>query len=253
MPGYLSMNKNITEEELLLRKRARRRLVGAVVLVLTAVIVLPIIFDEPKPDTETHEIDIHLFPKDAITDISPLIVPPDNALKDAVPEFIDQMELSTDSSAAYSDTPQPFEEEVQSVHSLENARKRHIPIPGIKPRFERTQTAQTQIETIPITRQPVNDVAPPPPAVAPPIERQSPVQQAGTFVVQLGAFSDQAKAQQQQNILLSKGFNAFTEPLEINGKMMTRVRIGPFVNRPAAQAELDKLRRFGLDGVITSQ
>jgi DedD protein len=53
--------------------------------------------------------------------------------------------------------------------------------------------------------------------------------------------------------LLSKGFNAFTEPLEINGKMMTRVRIGPFVNRPAAQAELDKLRRFGLDGVITSQ
>jgi DedD protein len=249
MPGYLSMNKNITEEELLLRKRARRRLVGAVVLVLTAVIILPIIFDEPKPDTETHEIDIHLFPKDTITDFSPLIVPPDNALKDTVPEFIDPMEFSTDSPVAYSDTPQPFEEEVQSVQNLENAGKRHIPIPGIKPRIERTQTAP--IQTTSITRQPESEVAPPPAAIS--IERQTPVQQAGTFVVQLGAFSDQAKAQQQQNALLSKGFNAFTEPLEINGKVMTRVRIGPFANRSAAQAELDKLRRFGQDGVITSQ
>lgn len=242
------MNKNITEEELLLRKRARRRLVGAVVLVLTAVIILPMIFDEPKPDTETHEIDIHLFPKDAITDISPLIVPPDNVLKDTAPEYLDQMEFSTDSPAAYSDLPQPFEEEGQSVKSLDSTHKKHIPIPGIKPRFERTQaTAQTT----PITQQPTSEIPPPPANVS--IERQTPAQQAGAFVVQLGAFSDQGKAQQQKNTLISKGFNAFTETLEINGKVMTRVRIGPFVSRSAAQAELDKLRRIGQDGVITSQ
>ncbi|MDC8445273.1 MAG: SPOR domain-containing protein [Nitrosomonas sp.] len=243
------MNKNITEEELLLRKRARRRLVGAVVLVLTAVIILPMIFDEPKPDTETHEIDIHLFPKDAITDISPLIVPPDNVLKDTVPEYIDQMEFSTDSPVAYSDMPQPFEEEAQLIQGLDSARKKHIPIPGIKPRFERTQT--TPAQTPPITQQPTGEVLPPPATVS--IERQTPVQQAGTFVVQLGAFSDQGKAQQQKDTLISKGFNAFTETLEINGKVMTRVRIGPFSSRSAAQAELDKLRRIGQDGVITSQ
>ena len=54
------MNKNISEEELLLRKRARRRLVGAIVLVLTAVIVLPAIFDEPKGEREKQEIAINL-------------------------------------------------------------------------------------------------------------------------------------------------------------------------------------------------
>lgn len=244
------MNKNITEEELLLRKRARRRLVGAVVLVLTAVIILPMIFDEPKPDTETHEIDIHLFPKDAITDISPLIVPPDNVLKDTAPEYIDQMEFSSDSPVAYSDMPpQPFEEEERSVQSMDSAPKRHIPIPGIKPRFERTQV--TPAQTTSITQQPSGEIPPPPATLS--IERQTPAQQAGAFVVQLGAFSDQGKAQQQQNTLISKGFNAFTETLEINGKVMTRVRIGPFANRPAAQAELDKLRRLGQDGVITSQ
>ena len=58
------MNKNITEEELLLRKRARRRLLGATVLVIASIVILPMIFDEPKPDTEKHEIDIHLFPEE---------------------------------------------------------------------------------------------------------------------------------------------------------------------------------------------
>jgi DedD protein len=54
------MSKNISEEELLLRKRARRRLVGAIVLVIFSIIVLPMIFDEPKPDSEEHEIAINL-------------------------------------------------------------------------------------------------------------------------------------------------------------------------------------------------
>ena len=54
------MTKNISEEELLLRKRARRRLVGAIVLVLISVVVLPIIFDEPKSENEKHEIAINL-------------------------------------------------------------------------------------------------------------------------------------------------------------------------------------------------
>ncbi len=54
------MTKNISEEELLLRKRARRRLIGAVFLVVLSVIVLPTFFDEPKPESKQHEIAINL-------------------------------------------------------------------------------------------------------------------------------------------------------------------------------------------------
>ena len=54
------MTTNISEEELLLRKRARRRLVGAIVLVLVSIIVLPAIFDEPKSNSEKQEIAINL-------------------------------------------------------------------------------------------------------------------------------------------------------------------------------------------------
>ena len=71
------------------------------------------------------------------------------------------------------------------------------------------------------------------------------------FVVQLGAFSDKTKAQQQLNNLMSNGINAYTETHILNGNVMTRVRIGPFSNRIAAEDELEKLKRRGLDGVVT--
>ncbi len=260
------MNKNITEEELLLRKRARRRLVGAIVLVLVAVIFLPMIFDDPKPDTETHEIDIHLFPKDAITGIPPLTAPSDHVSKNAASEYIDPMEFAQESPSAFSDIPQSFEQGESLIQGAESAApKRHIPIPGIKPRYERAQAAPTTtIQNAPIVRQqPAAETTPPPvsppaataspPATAVSSERPAPVQQGGAYVVQLGAFSDQTKAQQHQSMLISKGFNAFTETLTINGNVMTRVRIGPFANRALAQGELDKLRRLGQDGVVAPQ
>src|SRR5262245_9344808 len=44
------MARTISDEELQLKRRARRRLIGAIVLVITMVIVLPLVLDsEPKP------------------------------------------------------------------------------------------------------------------------------------------------------------------------------------------------------------
>lgn len=70
------------------------------------------------------------------------------------------------------------------------------------------------------------------------------------FVVQLGAFSDQLKAKQQQANLASNGFKAYTETLKIDNNEVTRVRIGPFMGRSAAENELKKLKKIGLDGVV---
>ena len=214
------MNKNITEEELLLRKRARRRLLGATVLVIASIIILPMIFDEPKPDTETHEIDIHLFPEEDITEIPPLVLPSEDfPQNNDIDQVIDQSELSTDFSHILQSLDQMSESEEQD----ESTKKNQTPIPGIKPRLE-----VVQAETI-----------------------KQPNQTTEEFVVQLGAFSDQSKAQQQLNSLISNGINAYTETHILNGNVMTRVRIGPFLNRMAAENELEKLKKQGLDGVVT--
>ena len=58
------MAKAISDEELQLKKRARRRLVGAIALVLLVVVFLPMVLDsEPKPLNQDISITIPPIPK----------------------------------------------------------------------------------------------------------------------------------------------------------------------------------------------
>src|SRR3954469_16217247 len=53
------MARPISDEELQLKKRARRRLVGAIVLVTAVAVILPMVLDsEPKP--VSHNVDIQI-------------------------------------------------------------------------------------------------------------------------------------------------------------------------------------------------
>ncbi|MBX9916157.1 MAG: SPOR domain-containing protein [Nitrosomonas sp.] len=239
------MNKNISEEELLLRKRARRRLVGAIILVLAAVIVLPAIFDEPKGGSEKQEIAINLpVAKNNRNDL---------ALKE---ESVSNEFSGMDDEAS----PElPGKSKAGSQHQdefsgMSNDQKR-IPIPGIKPKFDRRPVAiapevknNAAVNTAAAVPAPAPAATPISPSVAASVA--VPADVAKAFVVQLGAFSDQAKAKQQQANLLSSGFKAYTETLKVDHNEVTRVRIGPFTTRSAAEAELKKLKKIGLDGVV---
>jgi DedD protein len=53
------MARAISDEELQLKKRARRRLVGAVVLVTAVAVILPMVLDsEPRPVNQNVDIQI---------------------------------------------------------------------------------------------------------------------------------------------------------------------------------------------------
>lgn len=235
------MNKNISEEELLLRKRARRRLVGAIILVLAAVIILPAIFDEPKGGSEKQEIAINLPAAKSNKNNLALKEEPVN---NEFPGIDD--EASPELPGKYKAGSQHHDE----FSGMSNDQKR-IPIPGIKPKFDRRPVA--------VAPEVKNSVAANTPAAAPAATSASPsaaasvavpADAAKAFVVQLGAFSDQAKAKQQHANLLSSGFKAYTETLKVDHNEVTRVRIGPFTTRSAAEAELKKLKKIGLDGVV---
>lgn len=77
--------------------------------------------------------------------------------------------------------------------------------------------------------------------------------QEGAFVIQLGAFSDVSKAKQQQQNLVANGIRAYTETIRVGNNEMTRVRIGPFATRDAAEAEHERLKKTGLSGVVTTK
>jgi DedD protein len=62
--GDVATRTIVSDEEIQLRKRARRRLVGAIALVLLVVAAVPMVLDgEPKPHAE--QIEVHLDPTPA--------------------------------------------------------------------------------------------------------------------------------------------------------------------------------------------
>ena len=65
---------NISDEEIQFRKRARRRLVGAIVLVLIVVVVVPWILPADKPQQDAQQIDIRIPAQDA-SGYAPKVLP----------------------------------------------------------------------------------------------------------------------------------------------------------------------------------
>lgn len=241
------MNKNISEEELLLRKRARRRLVGAIVLVLAAVIILPAIFDEPKGGGEKQEIAINL-PPSKINKLD-LATPKENSVNRELP----------DEEGASSDLPNKpkMSSPIGDEFTESSSEQKRIPIPGIKPKIDRRLVAAAPEAKSAAVAKSIGTaqtaaVAPAAAAasLAPDTPIAAPADTAKSFIVQLGAFTDPAKAKQQQANLLTNGFKAYTETLKVDQNEVTRVRIGPFTSRSAAETELKKLKKIGLDGVV---
>jgi len=229
------MADNISEEELLLRKRARRRLVGAIALVIAAIIILPMIFDE-EPEISQHEIAIRLPSEAPMSEPAPSMSEPAPSLQDhdELSDDVQFEEIIEDEEMVGADEPFAFEPVAPSQFDTDPVEKldqqNDIPVPAVKPQ---KKIAAIGAEPTHIDRTPVSNVK--------------------EFVVQLGAFSDHSKARHQQQNLVSHGINAYTETLMTNNKEMMRVRIGPFSTRSAADQELVKLRKLGLDGVVTAK
>ena len=208
------MARTVSEEEIQLRKRARRRLVGAVALVIAAVVILPMVLDsEPKQGSQ--EIDIHIPSENSAGAFTPKIVPEVEAPAIAVVE-------------------EP-ESAVQQAEQAEQAKSQTLPQPA--------QTAGKSVE------KPLENKS----ATKTESRVEKTAAATGTFVVQLGAFSDPAKARQQQQNLTSNGINTYTENINTDKGEVIRVRIGPFPVRGEAEEMRERLKKLGLDGVVTAQ
>lgn len=71
------------------------------------------------------------------------------------------------------------------------------------------------------------------------------------FAVQVGAFGNAAEATRLRDRLRGAGFTAFTENVQTDKGMLTRVRVGPVLSR----AEADRLKaqvsaKFGISGIV---
>ena len=215
------------EQDLLLRKRARRRLVGSVVLVIIAIIVFPIIL-ERAPKQEGKEIEI-IIPSENLPDESSSVVAPEDSVPDAEPASIN----ATIGSGTESNTSKEVITEAEQITEKKSDLL-------IKPVQKKKEQAGRAVGSKGDSENNHKD--------------KKPIVTIKKFVVQLGAFSDSTKAKRQQRNLTSNGIKkAYTETIKNKNTEVTRVRIGPFSNHEAAEKEQKKLKKLGINGVVMSK
>ena len=97
---------------------------------------------------------------------------------------------------------------------------------------------------------PADDAEPAPAAPATP----APTVAADTgFAVQLGAFRDAAEAEALRSRVRAAGFSAFTEQVRTDAGVLTRVLVGPAMDRAAAEALQAQVKaKFGIEGLVRS-
>lgn len=213
--------EKLSEQEIQFRKRARRRLVGAIALVLLMVTVLPMVLDDREAQAPQPEIAVNI-PSQEGGDFASRIVPVDPA---------------AESAAAPNQSPET---------PVEVAPPQPAPAP-------------TPVEPAPVP-EPKVEVKPAPAPVAPTkveapkpaTPEKKPVAGDG-FAVQIGVFSDAGNVKQMQDKLAAAGFKSYTEKLGMPGGTKIRLRVGSYSTRAEAEKALEKLKAAGSTGMVVSK
>ena len=218
-----------------MRRRARRRLVGAIALVVFAVIVLPIVFDkEPKPISQDIVIQI----------------PSQNSGKfntKVVPATPDAAKGNVDAETAALSPP---------VNSVPVAVPVPVPVPAdapkeVTPAAKVQEPAKTEAagksadKKAPVTAKD-GAAAERQQADAEALRAQMALQ-GESYVVPLGAFLNQANVRTLQAKVTVAGFKSYSEIQKVAKGEQIRVRAGPFPSREAAERAREQLQAAGLN------
>ena len=239
-----------------IRKRARHRLMGSVVLVLGAVVGLPLLFDsQPRPVA----IDTPIVIPDR-NQISPLSATTGSAKTGAIKEGLaqDQVIAAGQTGAAKSAVTNsagldPHEEVVTKDSKAEvrlepkpelkaeakpEPKSENKPEPKAEPKTESKN--DSKLEAKPDAKEAAK-------AKALLDGKEAPkAGDAVRSVVQVGAYADLAKAKEARAKLESAGFKTYTQEIDTKDGKRIRVRVGPFATKEEADKTAEKIRKLNL-------
>ncbi|MDY0308222.1 MAG: SPOR domain-containing protein [Castellaniella sp.] len=246
-----------------LRVKARRRLIGALALVLTAFIIVPWLFDEPVPD------DAH----------APIVVPAPVA---GLPPATDPPAMQPDASGGAAQDPVPSAPAVGASPAVPPAAPDQPPAPAIAAAPEPAPAEPAPAPPEPTREKPVADArkAADRPGTEKPAAARAPVERTddgsvalallagktppaassgsraatgGRYYLQVAAYTTEQDAQARRDSLRQAGVtDAYVERGQSNGRTVYRLRVGPFGSHEAAQAAQARLRALGYQNGLIS-
>jgi DedD protein len=239
----------------LLRRRARHRLFGAVVLVFVAVVAFPLLFDsQPRPVA----VDTPIVIPDRST-TAPLAagasVPATQApAKPLLPAASAQVPAHASLEPGKEEVVLPAAKAgtVESTAGTDAASAAASAAPAAKPAA--SAKSETKADSKPESRQDgkdkthASDEAQKAKAL---LEGKSGATDATKLVVQVGAFSDAEKVRDVRRKLENAGLKTYTQNIEgKDGKRSTRVRVGPFETRAEADKAAARIRKLDLQAHV---
>ncbi len=216
------------DADLQLKKRARRRLVGAVALALFAVIVLPMVMDrEPRPLSQDIQVRI---PSQDSTGLASKVIPGKPA---ATPMPAPEPKPVAEQKTEPQTKPDPAPAASPAVPAVVKPAPAAAPVPAAKP-------AAPEKKAEPAEK----------PAAKPAADAKSTADGSGQWVVQLGAYKEAGNVKLLLSKLKGVGVPAYTEKLDSPQGPRTRVRAGPFASQDAAEKARAKIKIIGVDGPV---
>lgn len=236
-----------------LKKRARRRLVGASAIALLAAIVLPMVMD-PEPRTQTQDIQIHIPSQDPgartvqattatetatattakVAAAAPTPASQAASNKQAAPPATQKTpQAATPAAPAASATPAPAAKAEPAAAAA--------PAPVTAPAQTDKNKQDTQDKQDKQSAERARALA---------------LLNDERWVIQLGAYKDQGNVQVLQKKIKELGYPVYTEQVDTPAGTRTRVRAGPFASRAAADAahaQLKKIAAGGPSGGVIAQ
>ena len=250
-----------------LRRRAKHRLVGSIVLVLAGVVGFPLLFDtQPRPVAVDIPIEIP-----GKTSSKPLVVPTPAAPTAPVAVVAQPTQSAANNTptkvsggekVAAAASLDPQEEIIQSKTAVartvvaDDAPKKEakpepkvaakvepkpVPKPEVKPEVKPSVTEEaTRARAL------LNGEAASAKAAATPDDAEA----NGRLVVQVGAFADVLKAREARVKLEAAGQKTYTQVAETKDGKRILVRVGPFASRADADKAAGKIKSLGLPAAV---
>ncbi|WP_434513376.1 SPOR domain-containing protein [Dechloromonas sp. ARDL1] len=252
------------DAQLHLKKRARRRLVGAIFFVSVVAMVLPMVMDhEPRQAVQDVEIRIPgqdekpFAPKFAVAPVEkapekapepPVVMPSNKApvVVPAAPEAKQPVEPATKPTVrvleVVKDVKGPEKPADKPTPKPEKTPEKPVAKPTDKP-LDKPKADDAKRAAAILAGQSADAKA----------ADSKPAVKGGEYLVLIGAFSNEANVKNLKDKLSEQGIKTFSEPLDTPQGRKTRVRAGPFPNREAAEKALEKMHRIGVSGVVSAK
>lgn len=255
-----------------LKKRARRRLVGAVAFASVVAVVLPTIMDQ-EPRQPVQDVEIRIPGQDEKPFAPKFAQAPADSVAHGGPAEPPRATVRTGEAETPAVAPAAVTPPAVPTARLVDTVPGKVDVAAAKPG---EKSPEKPVDKPPVEPKPgklpekIGEKPPEKPADKPaakpdegkraaailagqfgePAAAAAPAAKGGEHLVLIGAFANEGNVKILKSKLGELSIKTYTEPLDTPQGRKIRLRAGPFPNRDAAEKALEKMRRIGVSGVV---